>query len=100
MHAVSTIRSSHVDVGISARRPSRTHLEEQAVAHLHDVGFVDGGHALAAVLARVLEGEPRDARRGLLGDDLQALDDARDHLVLEPRVEVLGVLANDDEVDA
>ena len=42
----------------------------------------------------------RDARRGLLGDDLQALDDARHDLVLEPRVEVLGVLAHDDDVDA
>ena len=50
--------------------------------------------------ARVLEGEPRDARRGLLGDDLEALDDARHDLVLEPGVEVLGVLADDDEVDA
>ena len=41
----------------------------------------------------------RDPRRRALGDDLQALDDARHHLVLEAGVEVLGVLAHDDEVD-
>ena len=49
--------------------------------------------------ARVLEREPRDPRRRLLGDDLQALDDAGDDLVLEAGVEVLGVLADDDQVD-
>ena len=48
----------------------------------------------------MLEGEPRDARRRLLGDDLQALDHAGNDLVLEARVEILGVLADDDEVDA
>ena len=49
---------------------------------------------------RVLEREPRDARRGVLGDDLQALDDAGHDLVLEAGVQVLGVLADDDEIDA
>ena len=42
----------------------------------------------------------RDLRRRLLGDDLQALDDAGHDDVLEAGVEVLGVLADDDEVDA
>ena len=74
-------------------------LEEQPVAELHDVRLVDGGDPLAAVRARVLEGELRDARGGLLGDDLQALDDARHDLVLEAGVQVLGVLADDDHVD-
>ena len=55
---------------------------------------------LAAVTRARLEREPRDARRGALGDDLQALDDAGHDLVLEAGVEVLGVLAHDDEVDA
>ena len=41
----------------------------------------------------------RDARRRLLGDDLQALDDAGHDLVLEAGVEILGVLADDDEID-
>ena len=49
--------------------------------------------------ARVVEGEPGDPRRRLLGDDLQALDDAGDDLVLEAGVEILGVLADDDQVD-
>ena len=35
-----------------------------------------GRDALALLAARVLEGEARDARRGGVGDDLQALDDA------------------------
>ena len=35
-----------------------------------------------------------------LGDDLQALDHAGHDLVLEAGVEILGVLAHDDEIDA
>ena len=50
--------------------------------------------------ARVLEGEARDARGGGLGDDLERLDDAGHDDVLEAAVEVLGVLAHDDEVHA
>ena len=75
-------------------------VEEQPVAELHDVRLVDRRHLLAAVPPRVLEGELRDARRRALGDDLQALDDAGHDFVLEPGVEILGVLADDDEVDA
>ena len=48
----------------------------------------------------VLEGEAGDAQRRHLGDDLEALDHAGDHDVLEPGVEVLGVLADDDQVHA
>ena len=51
------------------------------------------------VRARVLERELRNPRRRLLGDDLDALHDARDDLVLEPGVQVFGVLADDDDVD-
>jgi hypothetical protein len=36
----------------------------------------------------------------LFRDDLQALDDAWNDLVLEPRVQVFGVLAHDHQVDA
>jgi hypothetical protein len=60
---------------------------------------VHRGDALAPLAAGVLEGEARDARRGLLGDDLQALDHARHHLVLDAAVEPLGVLAHHDQVD-
>ena len=39
---------------------------------------------LRPILRGVLEGEEGDARRGALGDDLQALDDAGHDDVLEP----------------
>ena len=74
-------------------------VEEQPVRELHDVRLVDRGHALAGEAAGVVEGEARDPGRGLLGDDLQALDDARHDLVLEAGVEILGVLADDDQID-
>ena len=60
-------------------------VEEEAVAELHDVGLVDAVILLRPCAARVLERELRDARRGLLGDDLEALDDARHDHVLEAR---------------
>ena len=74
-------------------------LEEEAVGQLHDVGLVDGGHLVAAVGDRVLEGEPGDPFRGLAGDDLDALGGITADHVLDPGVEVLGVLADDDEID-
>ena len=98
MHAASTIRSSYLISGYS-RATRADAVEEQAVAQLHDVGLVDRRHLLAAVTARVLEREARDARRRLLGDDLQALDDPGNHLVLEAGVQVFGVLAHDHEID-
>ena len=73
-------------------------VEEQPVAELHDVRFVDRDDAAPAVLARVIEREHRDARGRPLGDDLQAFDDARHDLVFEPRIEILRVLAHDDQV--
>ena len=87
-----------LDVG-EVRGDLRAAVEEQAVRELHDVGLVDGGDPLPAVGPRVVEGELRDPGRGLLGDDLDRLHHARHHHVLEARVEVLGVLADDDEVD-
>ena len=67
---------------------------------LHDVGLVDRRDLLAARAARAYsKANSRDPRRRLLGDDLQALDHAGHDLVLEPGVEILGVLADDDQVD-
>jgi hypothetical protein len=43
--------------------------------------------------------KPGDLGRSLLGDDLEALDHAGYHGVFEAGVEILGVLADDDEVD-
>ena len=54
---------------------------------------------MPAVRDRVLEGEAGDPLRRGAGDDLDALGGvAADH-VLDAGVEVLGVLADDDEVD-
>src|SRR4051794_5439036 len=86
------------DVRILLRNVAEA-LQEKAVRQLHDVGLVHGGDALASVRARVLERELRDARRGAFGDDLDRLDHARDHFVFESAVQVLGVLAHDDDVD-
>ena len=57
------------------------------------------GELVGRDLLRLLEGELGNPRRRLLRDDLQALDDARHHLVLEAGVEVFGVLADDHDVD-
>ena len=59
---------------------------------------MDGGHHPAAVGPRVLEGELRNPRGRLLRDDLDALDDPGNDLMFEPGVEILGVLADDDQV--
>ena len=74
-------------------------LQEQAVAQLHDVGLVDGHHLLAALAACPFEGGARDLRRGFLGDDLQALHHAGDDFVLQTGIEVLGILAEDREIE-
>ena len=50
--------------------------------------------------AGVLKGPARDARGGLFGDDLDALHHARHDLVLDARVQSLGIFADDDEIDA
>src|ERR1700680_1886477 len=57
-------------------------------------------HLLASELAGVLKGPARDARGGLLSDDLDAFYHAWNHFVLDAGVQSLGVLANDDEIDA
>ena len=59
-----------------------------------------GGHPLAAVAACIVERELRDARGGFERDDLKALDDTGHHFVLESRIQILGILADDDEVHA
>src|ERR1041385_7406249 len=72
--------------------------QEQAIGELHDVGLVDAVHAPALVLPCVFESKAGDTRRSDLGDDLQALDDARNHLMLDARIQTFGILADDDEV--
>src|SRR5580765_11886 len=54
---------------------------------------------LAIGLARVIEGEARDASRSFFGDDLQTLHHPRNHFVFDPRVESLSIFAHDDQID-
>ncbi len=91
--------SSRRDVGIAARRPSARSCRNRPSLSFMMLALCTAVTRLRPCFTRVVEGELRDARRRRLGDDLQALDHARHHLVLEPGVEVLGVLADDDEVD-
>ena len=86
------------DVGIVGG-DGANRLEEQAVRKFHDVGFVDGGDFFAAFAFGVFKGELCDARGGALGDDFQAFDDAGNDFVFEAGVKVLGVFADEDNVD-
>src|SRR5579883_325819 len=73
--------------------------QKQTVGQLHDVGFVDGGNLLALVLARVGEGVAGNALGGGPRNHFQAGDDILDDFMLEARIKVFGVLAEDDHVD-
>src|SRR5207248_8835573 len=67
---------------------------------LQDVRLVDAVDRPAAVPAGQLEGEPEEPHAGRLGHDLEALHDAGDQLVLAGGVDVLGDLADQQEVHA
>src|SRR5579863_232983 len=87
-----------LDAGVFFRdAPDR--VEKQAVRELHDVGLMDGRDFLPSRALRVFKSKARDTRRGALGDDLQALDHAGRHDVLEAGVEILSVLTHHDEVE-
>ena len=74
-------------------------LEEQPVGQLHDVGLVHGRDLAPAVGDRVVEREAGDPLRGGPRDDLDALRGIEADHVLDAGVQVLGVLADDDEID-
>ena len=74
-------------------------FQEEPVGALHDVGLVDRGHFLALLPASVVEGELRDALAAGAGDDLDGFRRVLAHHVLDPGIEVLGVLADDHQVD-
>lgn len=86
------------DVRIVLGDPPRD-VQEQTVRQLHDVRFVNSRHLLTAVPLRVLERVTGDALRVGFRDDLHALDDARDALVLQHGVLALGVLPHDHDID-
>ena len=60
---------------------------------------MDGGDLAAPFAAGVFEGRAGDAHGSVVGDDLEALDHAGDHFVLQAGVQVLGVLAEDGHVE-
>ena len=106
-----------LDAGVLLRDLAR-HVQPEPVREFHDVGLVDGRDLAAAVLARVVEGELEDAARagdgdrldrdaGVVADLAAVLADPLDQLarvvraflVLDARIQVLGRLADDDQVD-
>src|SRR5437667_6221037 len=77
-------------------RPDR--FQEQAVRKLHDIGFVYGMNLFSAVAFGIFKRKFRNARGSFFGDDFQAFDDAGNNLMLEAGVQVLGVLADENQV--
>jgi hypothetical protein len=78
------------------------HLEEQPVGELEDVRLVHQRHAPPPLAPRQLERVAHDPLRAVARDDGDRLGGAapRPHVVLDARVDVLGVLAHHDEIDA
>jgi len=74
-------------------------VDEKSIAHSHNVGLVHSGDGASLVVDGVLEGELGDLSAGLLGNELDTLDDAWNDLVLDTGVLALGVLSNGDQVD-
>ena len=74
-------------------------LDEQAVGQLHDGGLVDDNDLVSAGGLGVLEGVSDDSLGGLLGDQLDRLDDAGNNDVLDTGVLTLGVFSDQDGVD-
>jgi hypothetical protein len=75
-------------------------VQEETIRHLHDGGLVDDADLLAADLGGVLESESQNTLAGLAGDELDALDDTINHDMLDSGVFTLGVLADENGVNA
>ena len=71
---------------------------EQAVAHLHDVGFVEHGNFLASAVTGVLEGEFSDAQACQFRGHLQTGDHARSDFIFNARVQALCIFADHNQV--
>jgi hypothetical protein len=74
-------------------------VEEQTIRHLHDGGLVHNADLLLVDGLGVLEGETQNALGGLLGNELDALNNTVNDNVLNTGVFTLGVLTNQDSVD-
>ena len=58
---------------------------------------MDRGDFLAAVGARVIEGELSDPRGGFFSDDFQTFHDSGDDFMLDAGIKSLGVFPHDDK---
>src|SRR5208283_3747477 len=74
--------------------------QKQPVRLFHNVRLVHRGQLLPPLPPRVFEGEPRNPRRRLLRDDLQALHHPRHHFMLDAAVQVFGILPHDHQIHA
>src|SRR6266853_5286748 len=77
-----------------------TATQKQAIAHLHDVGFVNSVDTLAFFPARVLKRKTGNAGGSLLGNDLQRLHYARHDFMLNAGVLAFSIFATDGQVHA
>jgi hypothetical protein len=100
-HLMGAVVDDHVLM--RQRRVVLQHLLADALQHalgeLHDVGLGGDGDLLPPLGLRHRRREAEDALAAHLGDDLQALRDARRLHVLDAGIDVLDILADHDEVD-
>lgn len=73
-------------------------VQEETVGHLHDGSLVDNTDLWLADILCVLESEAQDTLRSLASDELDGLDNAVDHNVLDTTVLSFGVLTDQDSV--
>ncbi len=86
-----------LDVGVLASDLFRD-LMEQTVGHLHDVVLRERRDLLPVVGTGVFEGIARDALTPRSRDELETLVDLIGLSMLDARVQILFVLADDDDI--
>ena len=96
---LSTMMCQDSISGYSGAISSKVRLSMPSVSFMM-FDLVAQATLLAALGPRELEGQADDLLAALAGDQLEALCDARRLHVLDAGVEVLDVLADDDQVDA
>lgn len=74
-------------------------VQEETIGHLHNGGLVHNTDLLLVDGLSVLEGEPEHPLRRLLGDELDTLNHAIYHNMLNARVFALGIFTDQDSVD-
>ena len=101
MQRASTMHLVELDVGVACAPPCAQAVEEQPVGELHDVRLVHRGDAACGCcLSRVARRRTRRCGVDAVSVMIFRLSTTPGHdLVLEPGVEIFGVLAHDDHVD-